>query len=65
MELSRVKHHPLTMNQKRMFIPSHDILQRLAALVRLDEMLRLASQSTSRNILHSRARQKGCLEQVA
>jgi hypothetical protein len=65
MELSREKHHTLATDQKRMLIPRHNILQRFAALVRLDEMLRLAGQSTSRDILHSRARQKSCLKQVA
>jgi hypothetical protein len=64
MELARVQHDPLSADEQRVFVPRHDILQRLAALVWLDEIIRLAGQSASRDILDGSARDKSSLEQL-
>ena len=55
MELARVQHNPLSADEQRVFVPCHDILQRLTALVWLDEVVWLARQSASRDILDGSA----------
>lgn len=47
-----------------MLVPRNNILKRFTTLIRLDEILRLACQSASRNILHRNGRKKSCLKQL-